>query len=134
MNKYAANRTRKPMKKLIFPLLSLAAVLTGCLVTSVCPFYTQKDLAFDAGLVGQWTNAKEAGEHWKFEKDGDKAYRLTNTSDGKTSVMQVHLFKLGGQSFLDLFTAEIKDDAQPPPIPSHFLLRADQLAPTVKLT
>jgi len=124
---------KKLMKKLLFPLLSLAAVLTGCLVTSVCPFYTQKDLAFDAGVVGHWTNTKEAGEHWTFEKEGDKAYQLTYTSDGKTSVVQAHLFKLGGQSFLDLFTPEIKDDTQPPPIPSHFLLRAEQLSPTVKL-
>ncbi len=121
------------MKKLNFPFFSLAALLTGCLVTSVYPFYTQRDLAFDAGLVGHWTNAKETGEHWIFKKEGEKAYQLTYASDDKTSVMQAHLFKIGGQSFLDLFTAEIKDDVQPPPIPSHFLLRADQLAPTVKL-
>jgi hypothetical protein len=121
------------MKKLIFPLLSLAVVLTGCLVTSIYPFYTQKDLGFEPGLVGQWTNTKESGEHWKFEKEGENAYQLTYTSDGKTSDMQAHLFKLGSQSFLDLFTSEAKDDIQPPPIPSHFLLRADQLTPTVKL-
>ena len=121
------------MKKLLIPLLSLAGLLTGCLVTSVYPFYTQKDLSFEPGLVGQWTNAKESGEHWKFEQDGDKAYQLTYTSDGKTSVMHAHLFKLGRQAFLDLFTTEAKDDIQPPPIPSHFLLRADQLSPTAKL-
>ena len=121
------------MKKLILPLLSLAVVLTGCLVTSVYPFYTQKDLAFEPGLVGDWTNSKASCEHWKFEPAGENAYQLTYTSDGKTSVMAARLFKLGSQAFLDLFTNETKDDSQPPPIPSHFLMRADQLAPTVKL-
>src|SRR6266704_1494547 len=58
------------MKKLIALLLvSGAALLTGCLVTSVYPFYQQKDLAFEPALLGDWTNPKEAGEHWKFERD-----------------------------------------------------------------
>jgi hypothetical protein len=99
----------------------------------VCPFYTEKDLAFDKALVGSWTNAKEAGEHWKFEKDGEQAYQLTYSNDGGASVMQAHLFKLDGQTFLDLFTAETKD-IQPPPIPAHCLLRAQVNASTIGLT
>ena len=122
------------MKTLIFPLLSLAVVLTGCLVTSVYPFYTEKDLSFEPGLVGQWANPKESGERWTFEKDGEKIYKFTYNSDGKISVMQARLFKLGSQSFLDMFTTvEPKDEVQPRPIPAHFLMRADQLTPTVKL-
>jgi hypothetical protein len=121
------------MKKLILPLVAVSAVLTGCLVTSVCPFYTEKDLAFDNALVRSWTNAKEAGEHWKFEKDDQQAYQLTYSNDSGTSVMQAHLFKLGGQTFLDLFTTETKD-IQPPPIPAHCLLRARVSASTIGLT
>lgn len=122
------------MKKLIVPLLSVAAFLTGCLVTSVYPFYTQKDLTLDPRLVGQWANAKQASERWKFEKSGETGYQLTYTADdNKSCVMQAHFFKLGSQAFLDLFTTETKDNIQPPPIPSHFLFRADQLTPTVKL-
>jgi hypothetical protein len=122
------------MKKLVFPLLWLAVVLTGCLVTSVYPFYTEKDLSFEPGLVGQWANPKESGECWRFEKDGEKTYKFTYNSNGKISVMQARLFKLGSQSFLDMFTTvEPKDEVQPWPIPAHFLMRADQLTPTVKL-
>lgn len=122
------------MKKLTFALMTAgAAVLTGCLVTSVYPFHTEKDLAFEPGLVGDWTNVKEAGDHWKFEKEGSNAYRLTYSSGDKTNVVQAHLFKLRGESFLDLFTPEGNDQIQPPPIPSHFLLRVFQLQPAVRM-
>jgi hypothetical protein len=122
------------MKKLTFALMAaVTAILTGCLVTSVCPFYTEKDLIFEAGLVGDWTNVKEADDHWKFERDGSNAYRLTYRSGTSTNVMQAHLFMLHGQSFLDLFTMEANDQIQPPPIPSHFLLRVVQLKPNVRM-
>src|SRR6266481_5879027 len=123
------------MKKLIVMLLaSGAALLTGCLVTSVYPFYKQKDLAFEPALLGSWTNSKEAGEHWKFEREGTNAYRFTYTSDGKDSVMRAHFFKLGENAFLDMFTTEEGVDIEPPPIPSHFLIRVSNSSPNLKLT
>lgn len=122
------------MKKLsVMLLVGGAAFLTGCLVTSVYPFYQQKDLAFEPALLGNWTNSKEAGEHWKFEREGTNAYRLTYTSDGKDSVMRAHFFKIGENAFLDLFTTDGSCDVQPPPIPSHFLLRVFQVSPNAKL-
>jgi hypothetical protein len=122
------------MKKFTLILLSAAAMgLTGCLVTSVSPYYTSKDVGFEPALLGQWTNTTEAKEHWQFEKDGSNAYKLTFTSDGKTSVIQAHWFKMDGQSFLDLFSSDVWGDSQPPPIPSHFLLRVYQVSPAVKM-
>jgi hypothetical protein len=122
------------MKKLTFALMAAGtAIITGCLVTSVYPFYTEKDLIFEAGLVGDWTNVKEADDHWKFEKEGSNAYRLTYRSGTNNAVVQAHLFKLRGQSFLDLFTTEANDQIQPPPIPSHFLLRVIQFKPNVRM-
>lgn len=122
------------MKKLTFALVAAGAVLlTGCLVTSVCPFYTEKDLVFEPGLLGDWTNLKESDDHWKFEKEGSNAYRLTYGSGTNTAVMQAHLFKLRGQSLLDLFIPEVNDQIQPPPIPSHFLLRVFELKPNVRM-
>jgi len=122
------------MKKLIALLLvSGTALLTGCLVTSVYPFYQQKDLAFEPALLGDWTNPKEAGEHWKFERESTNAYRLTYTSDGKDYLMRAHFFKLGENAFLDMFTMEAAGDAEPPPIPSHFLFRVFQPGPNPKL-
>ena len=125
---------RLSMKKLTLFLLGAAAIgLTGCLVTSVSPYYTSKDLGFEPTLLGQWTNTTDAKEHWQFEQDGPNAYKLTFTSDGKTSVIQAHWFKMDGKSYLDLFSSEVWGDVQPPPIPSHFLLRVYQVTPTVKL-
>jgi hypothetical protein len=47
--------------------------------------------------------------------------------------MDVHLFKLQGQLFMDCFGKD-SSEHQPPPIPSHLLLRVDQMAPTLRLT
>ena|ERR1051325_4468597 len=122
------------MKKTTFILLGIAGVLlTGCLVTSVCPFYTEKDSAFEPALLGNWSKVQQADEHWKFAKDGS-AYLLSYTpTDGKTSVMETHLFRLKGETFLDLFATDKMEGIQPPPVPSHFLLRVLQITPTVKL-
>jgi len=122
------------MKKLIVMLLvSGVALLTGCLVTSVYPFYQQKDLAFEPALLGEWTNSKEPAERWKFEPESTNAYRFTYTSEGKDYGMRAHFFKLGENAFLDMFTTEESPNAEPPPIPSHFLFRVFQTSPNPKL-
>ncbi|HXU77052.1 MAG TPA: hypothetical protein VN794_10810, partial [Methylomirabilota bacterium] len=59
-------------------LLSAAAVLlAGCVVSSVCPFYTEKDLVFEPAILGSWINQKDASETWKFERGEKLAYRFT---------------------------------------------------------
>ena len=122
------------MKKFALSLLVVVAIaLTGCLVISVYPFYTPKDVVFESGLIGSWTNRTEANERWIFAKENTNAYRLTYVSGDKTNVMQAHLFKLKGQAFLDLFTAEQKDGIFPPPIPSHLLMRVFELSPTLRM-
>src|SRR5437899_865493 len=65
-------KTEKNMKKSLHILVALflGIFLTGCVVSSIYPFYTNKDVAFDPALVANWTNTKEAGEHWNFERAG----------------------------------------------------------------
>jgi hypothetical protein len=123
------------MKKLTFALAAgMAVLVTGCLVTSVCPYYTQKDLAFEPALLGNWTNSQDSDEHWKFEKEGTNSYRLTYATKDESSAMQARLFKLRGEAFLDLFTTEMKDqETQPPPIPSHFLFRVFEIKSEVRM-
>ena len=55
-------------KNTIVLLAAMAVLLGGCLVTSVAPFYTAKDLVFEPALVGDWVeNGKDADhEVWKF--------------------------------------------------------------------
>ena len=121
------------MKTLSFALLIVAAaLLTGCVITSVCPFYTEKDLVFEPALVGNWIKqGKDADDEvWKFEKSQDLAYRFTLIESRKATVMEVHAFKLQGQLFLDVFSME--QDYQV--IPPHYLLKVAQLTPTLRMS
>ncbi len=119
---------------LLLALSGVALLLSGCLVLSVYPYFTAKDLVFEPGLLGSWTKAEDTTEHWKFEKEGANSYQLTVTGSQNTNVMQAHLFKLKGQYFVDLFAPDADTDLAPPPIPSHLLLRALTLSPNVKLS
>jgi hypothetical protein len=122
------------MKPIRTGLLGLAALLlAGCIVTSVFPFYTAKDLAFEPGLLGQWQDVKDENNHWHFARSGTNAYRITFTSGQDTNQIQGHFFKLDGQAFMDLFGTEGSCDAFPPPIPSHMVLRVLQVTPTVRM-
>ena len=114
-------------------LTGLALALTGCVVTSVYPFYFEKDLIFEPDLVGNWKQTKQAEEHWKFVRANGNTYRVTSQSIEKTNVFLGHVFKLQGRTFLDLTTTGWKEDIQPEPVPSHFLARIEQLKPTLKV-
>jgi hypothetical protein len=108
-----------------------AGLLSGCIVTSVYPYYTEKDVVFDPALAGGWVKVGEANEHWSFAPEGTNGYQLTYVSGNQTNLMKVHLFKLGGERFLDLFSAESPGDVMPPPIPSHLLFRVTQMTPNL---
>jgi hypothetical protein len=135
------------MKKLIVLLLAAAGLfLSGCIVLSVYPFYTSRDVVFDPGLLGKWVETgatnqpddyylfEKADAKAGFEKEGTNAYLLTTVETQKTNHCLVHLFKLKGQMFLDLFTAEETGDIMPHPIPSHMVMRVSQMTPTLKMT
>jgi hypothetical protein len=119
------------MNKLAFA--ATAALLTGCIVTSVHPFYTSKDVVFEPALLGQWTNTQQSDERWTFEKEAQNFYLLTQVSGNETNLTQVHLFKFAGQMFMDLAGVDQKCNAMPPPIPSHLVLRVFQLGPTLRM-
>src|SRR5437588_513784 len=122
------------MKKIQLLLLPMfAAMLTGCVVTSVYPFYQDKDLAFEPALLGKWQDKDQPDERWNFEQERTDTYQLTYSSGTNRYVMQARLFKLSGESFLDLFNAELSEQLQPPPIPAHSLLQVFQVHPIEKL-
>ena len=114
-------------------LLSVAAVLTGCITTSIYPFYSDKDVVSEPGLDGQWTKVDEAKEQWKFVAKGN-GYQLTFTDGEKTNRVAVHCFRVGGELFLDLFNPEPTCDVMPPPVPSHLLLRVFGVTPTLRMS
>lgn len=116
--------------KILFPLLTTAALLAAC-VPSVNPFYTDKDVLADARLAGTWTEAgkTERAATWTFSTTTNQAYAVViKEDDGKTGKFAGHLFKLEKEMFLDLTPTECKFDDQQAEIvgwavlPGHLLV------------
>jgi hypothetical protein len=124
------------MKKYIFAILpALAGLLSGCIVLSVYPYYTDKDLVFEPLLSGEWHDPSKPKETWLFAREGEDAWRIRFGDGEKTYPMTGHLFKLRGQLFLDLFPEEGAEcPVMPPPIPSHLLLRVSVDSTTLRMT
>lgn len=119
-------------KNTIVLLAAIAVLLGGCLVTSVAPFYTAKDLVFETALVGDWVENGKDADHdvWKFERSGERAYRFTLIEEREASVMEAHAFKLQGHLFLDI--ASIDRDVGV--IPPHFLLKVSSVTPMLRMS
>jgi len=85
--------------------VTLALFATGCIVTSVYPYYTEKDLVFEPALLGDWVGEKEAdqkpAEFMSVERLGDMGYRATAFGSDQTNSVICHLFRLKKQLFLD---------------------------------
>lgn len=111
----------------ILLIATITLLLSGCVVFSFYPLYTESDLFENDLLLGEWLEDENPdivlnGENdvWKFthpflgdEKDGvrdKKRYALTLTSndDGevKESKFEVHVIKLADEYFLDFYTED----------------------------
>jgi hypothetical protein len=120
-------------------LLALMVLLAGC-IGSLQPLYTDKDLVFDPGLIGLWSE-ENGKETWLFEKEGEKAYRLTYADErGRKGVFLAHLFTLEGSRFLDLFPEDRAMEAWAPNdffklhyVPVHTFLKVPQLTPKLQM-
>ncbi|MDB6122703.1 MAG: hypothetical protein JWQ71_1696 [Pedosphaera sp.] len=121
-----------PMKRvLLMSSLALAIVMAGCVVTSIYPYYTSKDVTFNPALVGSWVeNPGETNntEVWTFAKAGEDAYKFTLTKSSETNEFSAHLFKLKDSLFIDFMPMEKHDDFIPP----HYLMSVAQIQPTFK--
>jgi len=118
--------------------LSLAALvaggllLAGCVVTSVYPWYTAKDVVFDPALIGTWveaTSTNGSNEGVRFERGEGDAYIMTMVEKDKSVTYDSHLFKLKNRLFLDYCPREGHDDFIPP----HNLLKVESITPTFRL-
>ena len=92
---------------IIFSLLAIAMLLAGCVVSSVYPFYTEKDLVFDPSLPGGWNlmstqNIEDTNGFVQFQTLGKSSYFMgMKMSDNETDWYEAHLFVLKGQLFMD---------------------------------
>jgi hypothetical protein len=113
----------------VLVVMGLGLVLAGCIVPSVYPFYTDKDVLMDPALLGLWS-AVDANdkEHWTFEKAGEQRYKVTIV-DNDTNIYSAHLFKLKDRQFMDAMLLPDRGAG----IPSHYLLKVAQIEPTLKM-
>lgn len=107
-------------------------VLAGCVLTSVYPYYTAKNVVFEPKLVGQWVDADKGktNEFWEFSRAGtNAAYKLTIHDNDKDTKFEVHLFRLKQWTFLDALPVEEHDEFVPP----HYLLKVKRFEPTLDM-
>jgi hypothetical protein len=87
-------------------LLAAAALMfSGCLVTSLDPLYTEKDIVADPGIVGNWMSTSDSDSMVILQQDA-KSYRVIYVEDKKApGVYELRLIQLGKHRFYDLFPA-----------------------------
>lgn len=115
------------LTKVTYGLLATSLVaLVGCVVTSVYPYYTAKDVVSDPALIGTWAEAGEtnaAEKNWQFAAGPDQSYQLTVRDTAETTGFTARLFSLQGRRYLDVLPAKREDDFIPP----HYLLAVSRL-------
>jgi hypothetical protein len=112
-------------------LAGLALALTGCVVTSIYPYYTDKDLVFDPALLGDWMDAgttNEPAEYARIERAGEKGYWVTAFTTSETNRSDVHLFRLKQQMFLDVCPTNRSLDY----VPVHQVSKVTRIEPTIE--
>ena len=118
--------------------IGILVVLTGCGdVTSLRPLYTDRDLVFDPALVGTWSwseeNSKNSKAMWIFTKGDKKEYNFVTVSDrGEREKYTVHLVKVEGRLFLDIFPEHPHDTSFFRPL--HMIVGVDKIKPTLQIT
>jgi hypothetical protein len=92
-------------------------------VDSLNPFYRDRNVIFDAALLGKWANSNPDDGFVRFDRGEEDAYRMvvmgTNPSGEKGEVvLQAHLISLGGEKYLDVTANQVKG-------PGQYLFRTD---------
>jgi len=103
--------------KHIYILFALLILVPGCLIKSLHPFYTEKELVFKQELIGNWKDPDsgiwEISQHKRFAgifKDDipEKAYDISFSDKKGTSKFVTHLFTIDDQLFLDFYPDNIE--------------------------
>lgn len=89
----------------------ITLLISGCVVTSLHPLFTEKDVIFDPALIGTWVEENEK-ETWTFQKAGDYTYDLFYEGEGESAKFEAYLVRLRKFEFLDIYPREpeIKND------------------------
>ena len=85
----------------IAPLLLLPILLSGCMVRSLQPIYTDKDIIAMPALEGRWKADDEGKDTFSFVRE-DNYYRFSMTENDSAFVGVAHFAKVGKRTYLDL--------------------------------
>lgn len=105
--------------------LGFVLLIAGCIVSSLYPLFTEKDLVFDPSLLGTWVGQNE-DDTLLFQDGGEKAYDLTYISEGQGLKFEVHLVKLGELKFFDVYPQLDKEHDAYHLIPAHTIWRVQK--------
>jgi len=112
-------------------LVAVILFFTGCIVTSIYPYYTEKDLVFDQAFVGDWVEAgqtNQTSEYVRIDPAGGKSYRATFFGTDETNSSDVYLFRLKQQLFLDTCPTNRSLDF----VPVHQVSKVTQIGPMLE--
>jgi hypothetical protein len=98
------------MKKITIPLL-IGLLAAGCVPLSLHPLYTEADLVFEPGLLGEWAE-RDSEETWTFTNGNENSYNFSYVDEeGKRGEFVAHLVNVQGNLFLDIRPKEPEEDA-----------------------
>lgn len=115
----------------------IAALALAACVPSLHPFHFEKDVVFDAQLLGAWA-PKDGKSSWAFSAHEPAAYRLVHADDkGREGRFRARLFELRGERFLDLYpeapAGESNAYHRAHLVKAHTLLHVVELGPRLRL-
>jgi hypothetical protein len=106
------------MPRLYSLFLIFILCIAGCVpVDSLNPFFSDRNVISDPGLVGLWRNADPNQEtEIRFDPGENNAYQMIlmqkESGSVKESVFTAHLINLGGEKFFDVELGQISGASQ----------------------
>lgn len=101
------------MKRFAILFVILAcATMSGCLVSSLHPFYNHKDKIFDKQLIGNWMDgdssiwvitANKSSSSFMGPEVLDSTFSITYYEDEQKSLLQGTMFELDGKRYVDFY-------------------------------
>ena len=97
--------------RIVISIALMIALLQGCIVKSLHPFYFQHDVIFKKELLNTWVD--QDGGKWKINKSKEhpSAYEMHWMGEGdKDVIFLLHLFQIGDNLYLDLLPYSTNTD------------------------
>lgn len=126
----------RSLKLLIF-LSGVLLLLSGCIVQSLHPLYTDENVIFDTRLIGQWSE-EGSEEIWEFSRLDEKRYGcVVYVDEDEKGMLEARLLTIKGKMFLDFFPTEPDWPSgifyQLHLMPVHTFAFVEQIEPTLQI-